>query len=710
LRVDEAEKENERVAEMLELVRRRSGKPNIIFILDEVGQYIAARDNLILNLDGLAKNVKNLGGGKVWLVATAQQTLTEDDPNARFNSAKLFKLADRFPIRVDLEASDIREICYNRLLTKSSAGDKILTGLFDSHGPALKHHTQLTGTRYYKSALEKDDFRKLYPFLPQHFDILLELLGRLAKTSGGIGLRSAIKVIQDVLVDQSGLRPGQALLADAVAGELATTITFYDTLRLDIQRSFKHVVEGVARAEKAFGGDSFEVKTAKVIAVLQVLDDFPISRENVAALLHPRVDAASQLESVKAAVTRLMEEKAVHLNEVDGKLRFMSEAVAEMEAAKGKINVFDRDLRKVLNEKLTQIFTHQPEVRLEGTRSVAAGMKTAVGAQAVSLLGEREPIQYLVDLVDAGIYDKRRDERIADSATPANRATVFWLARQDTDLEKLLTEVVQCREVFNQNRNKTVEIRAKRVSQLLKCVEEGRFAIPKLQREFVWDGPKAAKLFDSILAQMPIGVVMIWETPRSQRLYLRQKYHVLPQFNARNGKVWFLIDGQQRVSVLHRVREGSELLNARDKVVDFKRVVFSLEYEENGQQILYRKPRQGTYESLTDILHPHWRSRVSHLGKRNIERVRDCRERILRYPIHLMFVQAKISGIRETFLRINTQGMKIGTADAIFTQAEDLDLRDIQHEVRGHVDAGFGMIPEMPILFAMAASPENGIG
>src|SRR5208337_5312294 len=55
-------------------------------------------------------------------------------------------------------------------------------------------------------------------------------------------------------------------------------------------------------------------------------------------------------------------------------------------------------------------------------------------------------------------------------------------------------------------------------------------------------------------------------------------------------------------------------------------------------------------DHIADILHPHWRSRVSHLGPRKIERVRDCRERILRYPIHLMFVQAKIGGIRETFL------------------------------------------------------------
>jgi hypothetical protein len=457
IRIDEAEKENERVAEMLELIRRRSGKENVIFILDEVGQYIASRDNLILNLDGLAKNIKQIGVGKVWLIATAQQTLTEDDPHARFNSAKLFKLADRFPIRVDLEASDIREICYTRLLSKSPQGNTELNRLYALHGAALKHHTQLTGSRYYKAVLEEEDFRRLYPFLPQHFDILLELLGRLAKTSGGIGLRSAIKVIQDVLVDQSGQQKNELLLADARIGALATSVTFYDTLRLDIQRSFKHVVEGVGRVEKAFDPDSIETRAAKTIAVLQVLEDFPISRENIAALLHPSVDAPSQLDPVKAAVTRLIEEQAVHLSEIDGRLRFMSEAVAEMEAAKAKINVFDRDLRKALNAKLAEMFTHQPEVRLEGTRTVTAGIKTMVGSQAVPLVGEREPIHYLIEFVEPTSYDKCRDERLADSGQSAHRNAAFWLARKEAGLERLLTEIAQCREIFNQNRNKSVE-------------------------------------------------------------------------------------------------------------------------------------------------------------------------------------------------------------------------------------------------------------
>jgi hypothetical protein len=459
LRVDEAEKENERVAEMLELIRRKAGKENIIFILDEVGQYIAARDNLILNLDGFAKNIRFLGSGKVWLIGTAQQTLTEDDPNARFNSAKLFKLADRFPIRVDLEATDIREICYRRLLAKSPAGDNELFALYDSNGAALKFHTQLSGTRYYKAGVDKDEFRRLYPFLPQHFDILLELLGRLAKISGGIGLRSAIKVIQDVLVDQSSLRPGQPLLADAPVGALATTVTLYDSLRFDIERSreFKHVVDGAHRAEKAFGLESHETKVAKTIAVLQVLEDFPTSSENVAALLHPAVDASSQLDAVKQAVGNLMEEEAVHLSEVNGRLQFMSEAVAEIESAKAGITPYERELRKVLNEKLAQIFTPGPTIRLEGTRSVAAGVKTAFGASTISLLGEREPIHFIIEFIETASYERRRDERIGDSGQPANRNAIFWIARQDPTLESLLTEIVRCREIYNQNRNKTVE-------------------------------------------------------------------------------------------------------------------------------------------------------------------------------------------------------------------------------------------------------------
>ena len=248
-----------------------------------------------------------------------------------------------------------------------------------------------------------------------------------------------------------------------------------------------------------------------------------------------------------------------------------------------------------------------------------------------------------------------------------------------------------------------IRLRKWSIGKLLSNVDAGRFAIPHLQREFVWDGPKAAKLLDSILRSMPVGVILIWDTPRSQRLHLRQKYHVLPRFNHTNSRVWFLIDGQQRVSVLHHARQGDYVENARRRGIDFSKIVLSLNHEEDGQQIRYRSAVPDEYVSLSSVLHPHWRHKLSGLGKRKLERARASRERILGYDLFTMFVHGRVSDIRESFLRINTQGMKVTTADAIFTQAESLDLRDFVHEARQHLDDEFRDIPDEPLLFVFSA-------
>ena len=163
-------------------------KKNIFFIVDEVGQYVSAKPDLILNLDGLAKNLKQIGNGSVWLFATAQQTLTEDNPSALLNAASLFKLKDRFPIQIHLEASDIKEICHKRLLTKSATGEQELSRLFDTQGAPLRTATQLKDGGVYEAELSKRTFTDLYPFLPAHFEMLLRLLGRLARRTGGLGL------------------------------------------------------------------------------------------------------------------------------------------------------------------------------------------------------------------------------------------------------------------------------------------------------------------------------------------------------------------------------------------------------------------------------------------------------------------------------------------------------------------------------------------
>ncbi len=336
--------ETERVRDMIDMVRRKTGKEHILFVLDEVGQYVAARDNLILNLDGLAKNLKSIGDGKVWVLATAQQTLTEDDPRAAFNSDKLFKLKDRFPIQVSLESNDIREICSRRLLGKSPTGQEQLEKLFDQYGQALRHNTKLSDTKAYSFELDRKSFTDLYPFLPAHFDILLNLLSALAKQTGGLGLRSAIKVIQDVLEEEHGELPP---VADQSIGWLATTVTIYDAMVKDIEGSFRTIHNAAQKTCLIYPNSPIHQAVAKTIAVLQILGNLPATPENIANLIHSKVDAAAQTEAVRAAIDEMMMQKeiGIPLTEADGSYKFLSEQLLDIEQERSRLNVRLSDAR-----------------------------------------------------------------------------------------------------------------------------------------------------------------------------------------------------------------------------------------------------------------------------------------------------------------------------------------------------------------------------
>jgi hypothetical protein len=441
--------EDQRVQEMIDIVREKSGKQNIIFIVDEVGQYVASRDNLILNLDGLAKNLKRLGDGKAWIISTAQQTLTEDDPRAALNSDKLYKLKDRFPIQIDLESSDIKEICYRRLLGKSPAGETELGKLFDAQGQALRHNTKLQDAKYYDADFSRESFTNLYPFLPAHFDILLHLLGALAKSTGGIGLRSAIKVIQDVLKGEGGSKA----MADQPVGWLATTVTLYDELEKDIRRAFTSIHQAVGKVQIRFPDSPLHQDIAKSVAVLQILGNLPVTLQNVTSLMHPSVTASSQLETIRKAVDEMLNDVHVPLGEKDGKLVFLSEKLRDIEQERGSIALRTVDVKRIFNDALRESFDPLPRVSLHGTMAVAAGLKVQAGSTITSLAGDQSTIQTIVELVAASDYDTARNRMLDDSRSRAGRNVIGLLARTNPELDDLANEIYRCQRIAELHRN-----------------------------------------------------------------------------------------------------------------------------------------------------------------------------------------------------------------------------------------------------------------
>jgi len=99
---------------------------------------------------------------------------------------------------------------------------------------------------------------------------------------------------------------------------------------------------------------------------------------------------------------------------------------------------------------------------------------------------------------------------------------------------------------------KPPELTTWRISRLHNLLLSRCFAVPKLQRNFVWDAARAAKLMDSVYRDMPIGSIFLWEMDRKSANLIRQSADVLPSFYNGNPKIWFVIDGQQRLSVIHQ--------------------------------------------------------------------------------------------------------------------------------------------------------------
>src|SRR5438552_2440996 len=242
-----------------------------------------------------------------------------------------------------------------------------------------------------------------------------------------------------------------------------------------------------------------------------------------------------------------------------------------------------------------------------------------------------------------------------------------------------------------------------------------RFAVPKLQRNFVWDPGRAAKLLDSMYRDMPIGSLFLWEMDRKSANLVRQSAEVLPSFDSANKRIWFVIDGQQRLSVIHQAFEAQVRQNDAGRDIDFSRLCFAPYPDpdhEDPARVVYRKPMGRQFISIRDILAADWKGRMPRKSRGFLKRIKDCRERLLNYPVPVVTVRsATLDEIGEVFIRVNSQGMRITSADRAIALMGKLDVRAMAHELRqkvrdevfalGGIDPilmGFNLVTEKPSL------------
>lgn len=229
----------------------------------------------------------------------------------------------------------------------------------------------------------------------------------------------------------------------------------------------------------------------------------------------------------------------------------------------------------------------------------------------------------------------------------------------------------------------------------------------------MWDGRRAAKLLDSIYKQMPIGSLFLWEVKRSSAHLIRQSTDVLPAFSTKNKHVWFVIDGQQRLSVIYRAAEAGVRRNDADREIDFGNLCFNTNTrggDAEAARFTYRRPSGRDHVPVQRILANDWRNKMPSKSKTFLRVIRTCRQRLLSYEIPVIRVtSASLEEIGEVFIRINSQGMRITSADRAIALMGKLDVRamasELRHTVREKAKFSIGSIDPILMGFNLISEP-----
>jgi hypothetical protein len=349
-----------------DLMKRRRPGQTLIFVVDEVGQFVARDVQKMLDLQAVVQSLGVKGRGKHWVVVTSQEKLGELVSGLDDKKIELARLMDRFPLQVHLEPSDISEVTSRRVLSKNAGAQKALGDLFDAHRGRFTDHTRLTADIKLPE-LTRDSFIDLYPLLPYQIDLIIQVVSGL-RTQGGASKhvgganRTIIKLAQQLLINPA------VNLADQPLGSVARLDQVYDLVEGNIGSEIRAKISAIARELE----HPLAQSVAKVICLLQYVKSVHRTAENIAAALHPGVAAESELTAVKDGLRQL--EAANKVRRGDDGYRIPTPAEDDWERVRNGISPKPGDSHRLYSEVLAAFWQPQPSHTLFETKTFKAGL------------------------------------------------------------------------------------------------------------------------------------------------------------------------------------------------------------------------------------------------------------------------------------------------------------------------------------------------
>ncbi len=294
-----------------EYLDRKGNNHHIVFLIDEIGQYIGDDSKLMLNLQTVTEDLGTACLGKAWIIVTSQQDI---DSITKTKGNDFSKIQGRFDTRLSLSSANVDEVIKKRILEKNEAGKQTLELLYDDKATVIKNLILFNDGVEKKLYSGRENFADVYPFIPYQFNLLASVLTSI-RTHGASGKHLAEgERSMLALFKESSVK-----IMETEAGNIVPFNLFYDALEQFLDHSHKGVISRAWDNEylnPTHEKECFDVNVLKTLFMIKYVKEIKANVENITSLMVSNIndDRMALSAKVEEALRRLVRQTLVQKN------------------------------------------------------------------------------------------------------------------------------------------------------------------------------------------------------------------------------------------------------------------------------------------------------------------------------------------------------------------------------------------------------------
>lgn len=287
----------------------QANKARVVFLMDEVGQFIGDNTQLMLNLQTCVEDLGKYCRGQAWVVVTSQQELKAMIDSTKDKQQDFSKIQGRFNTRLLLSGANADEVIKKRILEKKDTAVTPLRALYDANSSKLSNLILFQAKPTWSGYKDADEFKDVYPFVSYQFELLQKVFESIREH----GMSEGKHLSQNERSLLDAFQTSAKQIAEMDSGILVPFDDFYQTIEQFIDYDIKTVF---SNAERKPSLDKFDIRVLRILFMIKYVKDMPATIDRLATLMVGNIneDKAALKSRIFDALKRLEDETLIQKN------------------------------------------------------------------------------------------------------------------------------------------------------------------------------------------------------------------------------------------------------------------------------------------------------------------------------------------------------------------------------------------------------------